>query len=113
MQKNFEKVHFLNKFCPENTVGVTQPLNFFVQKSSLDVCVIMLEFQKNCSIRFKNSFLAFEGHFLLWPETAFNAHKTKNEPWGMTFQKRCVTLVNLTYINAFSSIENFLIFAYF
>ena len=113
MQKNLKKVHFLKKFWRENLEEVTQPLKFFVQKISFDMCVIIPKFKKNCSIRFKNSFLAFEAHFLLWPETAFNAQDTKNEPWGMTFQMRCVTLVNLTYINAFSSIENFLIFAYF
>ena len=113
MQKNLEKVHFLKKYWLENVGRVTKPLKFFVQKISFDMCVIIPEFKKNRSVCFKNSFLAFDGHFLLWPETAFNAHNTKNEPWGMTFQMRCVTLVNLTYINAFSSIENFLIFTYF
>ena len=113
MQKNLKKVHFLKKIWLENVDRVTKPLKFFVQKISFDMCVIIPEFKKNCSIRFKNSSLAFEGQYLLYPELPFNAQKTKKNPWGMTFQKRCVTLVNLTYINAFSSIENFLIFTYF
>ena len=64
MQKNFKKLYFLKKFSLENPLRVTQPLKFFDQKSWLDVNIIGLEFQKNRSIRFKNSFLAFEGHFL-------------------------------------------------
>ena len=64
MQKNLKKVHFLKKFWLENVDRVTKPLKFFVQKISFDMCVIIPEFKKNRSIRFKNSFLAFEGHFL-------------------------------------------------
>ena len=59
MQKNLKKVHFLKKFCLENSYRVTQPLNFFVQKSWLDMDVIVHKFQKNSSIRFKNSFCQF------------------------------------------------------
>ena len=56
MQKNLKKVHFLKKFCLENPYRVTQPLNFFVQKSWLVMDMIVHKFQKNSSIRFKNSF---------------------------------------------------------
>jgi len=54
MQKFFEKLYLLKKFSQENPLWVTQPLKFFDQKSWLDVNIIVLEFQKNCSIRFKN-----------------------------------------------------------
>ena len=47
MQKNLKKVHFLKKFCLENLFRVTQPLNFFVQKSWLDMHMIVHKFQKN------------------------------------------------------------------
>ena len=70
MQKNLKKVHFLKKFCLENLFRVTQPLNFFVQKSWLDMHMIVHKFQKNSSIRFKNSFnqsWTFRGHFLVFP----------------------------------------------
>ena len=80
MQKNLKKVHFLKKYWLENVERVTKPLKFFVQKISFDMCVIIPEFKKNRSIRFKNSFFAFEGHYLLWPETAFNARDTKSGP---------------------------------
>ena len=113
MQKNLKKVHFLIKYWLENVERVTKPLKFFVQKISFDMCVIIPDFKKNRSICFKNSFLAFEGQILLYPELPFNALKTKNGLWGMTFQKRCVTLVTVTYLDTFSSIENFLIFTYF
>ena len=113
MPKFFRKVHFLKKIALENLHGFAGRQIFFAQKVAFNVCMVGYKFTKNCSIRLKNSFLAFKGHFLPYPELPFNAQKTKKEPWGMTFQKRCVTLVNLTYINAFSSIENFLIFAYF
>ena len=59
MQKNLKKVHFLKKFCQENLYRVTQPLNFFVQKICLDVYMIGHKLQKNCSIRFENSFNQF------------------------------------------------------
>ena len=64
MQKNLKKVHFLKKFWLENCERVTEPLKFFVQKISFDMCVIIPEFKKIRSIRFKTSFLAFEGHYL-------------------------------------------------
>ena len=64
MQKNLKKVHFLKKFWLENVDRVTKPLEFFVQKISFDMCVFIPDFEKNCSICLKNSFLAFEGHFL-------------------------------------------------
>ena len=64
MQKNLKKVHFLKKFWLENVDRVTKPIKIFVQKISFDMCVIIPEFEKNRSIRFKNSILAFEGHFL-------------------------------------------------
>ena len=54
MQKHLKKLYFLKKFRQENPLWVTQPLKFFDQKSWLDVNIIGLEFQKNCSIRFKN-----------------------------------------------------------
>ena len=113
MQKNLEKVHFLKKYWLENVERVTKPLKFFVQKISFDMCIIIPDFKKNRSIRFKNSSLAFEGHFLQSTQEHFNALKTKNGLWGMTFQKRCITLVTVAYFNVFSSIENFLIFTYF
>ena len=59
MQKNLKKVDFLKKFSQENLYRVTQPLNFFVQKSWLDVHMIRHKLQKNCSIRFENSFNQF------------------------------------------------------
>ena len=59
MQKNLKNVHFLKKFCRENLYRVTQPLNFFVQKICLDVYMIGHKLQKNCSIRFENSFNQF------------------------------------------------------
>ena len=65
MQKNLKKVHFLKKFWLENVERVTKPLKFFVQKISFDMFGNILEFKENRSIRFKNSFLAFEGQFLL------------------------------------------------
>ena len=74
MQKNLKKVNFLKKFCPENLFGVTQPLNFFVQKSWLDMHMIGHKFQKNCMIRFKNSFCQssnFEAKKSLLPVIAF------------------------------------------
>ena len=113
MQKNLKNVHFLKKLWLENNERVTKPLKFFVQKISFDVYVIVPDFKKNCSIRFKNSFLAFEGHFLQCTQEHFNALKTKNELWGMTFQKRCITLVTVAYFNVFSAIEIFLIFTHF
>ena len=59
MQKHLKKLYFLKKFRQENPLWVTQPLKFFNQKSWLDVNIIGLEFQKNCSIRFENSFNQF------------------------------------------------------
>ena len=113
MQKNLKKVHFLQKYWLENIERVTKPLKFFVQRISFDMCVIIPDFKKNRSIRFKNSFLAFEGHFLQSTQEYFDALKTKIGLWGKTFQKRCVTLVTVAYFNAFFAIENFLIFTYF
>ena len=56
MQKNVKKVYFLKKFCQENLYKVTQPLIFFVQKSLLDVHMIVHKCQKNSSIHIENSF---------------------------------------------------------
>ena len=67
MQKNLKKVHFLKNFCKENVQEVTQPLKIFVQKSCLDVYVITPEFQKNHSICFKSSNLAFKGQKVALP----------------------------------------------
>ena len=77
MQKKLKKVHFLKKFWLENVERVTKPLKFFVQKISCDMCVNTPEFKENCSIRFKNSFLTFEGHFLIYPELPSNAWGTE------------------------------------
>ena len=54
MQKFFLKVHFLRKFCKENHQGVTQPLKFLVQKSCLDMHIIVHKFENNWFIHFKN-----------------------------------------------------------
>jgi len=72
-----KKVHFIEKFWLENVERITKPVKFFVQKISFDVLVIIHEFKKNCSIRFKNSFLAFDGHSLQYPEIPFNAQGTE------------------------------------
>ena len=59
MQKHLKKVYFLKKFCQENLFKVTQPLKSFVQKSRLDVDMIVQKYQKYLSIRFRNSFCQF------------------------------------------------------
>ena len=45
----------MKKFCQENLYKVTQPLIFFVQKSLLDVHMIVHKCQKNSSIHIENS----------------------------------------------------------
>ena len=54
MQKYLKKVDFLKKFCQENLYRVTQPLNFFVQKSCLNMHMITQEFETIWFIVFKS-----------------------------------------------------------
>ena len=85
MQKNLKKVDFLKIFCIENLQGVTQPLKIFVKKSYLDVYVITPEFQKNISISFKSSNLAFQGQKKALPGGAGRVPENHEDNFVSTF----------------------------